>query len=125
MQRHKTALGASVNVMALFRRRQPLDLRPTAEWNERFIREHPNADQLLAEADDYLAQREAEYQRELESQAEAEAALLEKRARKAIAMSVKSPVGTRTCGAITERGKPCTQIVAAGTKKCAAGHVQR
>ena len=61
------ALGASVNVMALFRRRQPLDLRPAAEWNERFIREHPDADQLLAEADDYLAQREAEGQAEDEA----------------------------------------------------------
>ncbi len=69
-----TALGASVNVMALFRRRQQLDLRPTTEWNEKFIRGHPNADQLLAEADDYLAQREAEYERDSESRAEAEAA---------------------------------------------------
>ena len=55
-----TDLGTSVKVMAWFRRRRPLDLRPAAEWNEKFIREHPDAEELLAEADDYFAQREAE-----------------------------------------------------------------
>lgn len=49
--------------MAIFRRRRPLDLRPAAEWHEEFARVHPDADQLLAEADDYLAKREAEYER--------------------------------------------------------------
>lgn len=57
--------------MALLRRRRPLDLRPASEWDEKFIREHPNAEALLAEADEYLAQREAEYERELARRAEA------------------------------------------------------
>ena len=64
----KRAVG-SVRVMAMFRRRRRLDLRPAAESHERFIGEHPDADQLLAEADEYLAEREAEYQRESAVQA--------------------------------------------------------
>ena len=53
----------------MFRRRRPLDLRPAAEWHEEFVREHPDADELLAEADEYLAGREAEHEREMAPQA--------------------------------------------------------
>lgn len=60
---------ASVSVMAIFRRRRRRDLRPAAESHEKFIRAHPDAHQLLAEADECLAEREAEYQRELAIQA--------------------------------------------------------
>ena len=55
--------------MAIFRRRRPLDLRPAAEWHEQFTREHPDADELLAEADEYLVGRQRAYERELAPQA--------------------------------------------------------
>ena len=55
--------------MAMFRRRRPLDLRPAAEWHEEFVREHPDADDLLAEADEYLAGRQRAYERGLAPQA--------------------------------------------------------
>ena len=38
-----------------------LSLRPAAKWHEKFMREHPDADELLDEADEYLAQRETGY----------------------------------------------------------------
>ena len=70
-------LVVSVGVMAMFHRRRPLGLRPTAEWHEEFVREHPDADQLLAEADDYLARREAEYELGIAPQAADDAELID------------------------------------------------
>ncbi|WP_420444560.1 hypothetical protein [Candidatus Poriferisodalis sp.] len=111
--------------MAILRRRRPLDLRPAAEWHEKFVREHPNAEELLAEAAEYFEQREAEYERDLEQRAEADSALLEERARKAISTAAKQTVGTGTCGAPTKNGTQCTNLVAPGAKKCSAGHRPR
>ena len=36
-------------------RARALDLRPTSEWNERFMRETPDAEKLLAEAEEYFS----------------------------------------------------------------------
>ncbi len=77
MRRFRKLPVASVGVMAIFRRRRPLDLRPTAEWHEEFVRGHPDADQQLAEADDYLAEREAEYERGIAPQAADDAELID------------------------------------------------
>lgn len=68
---------ANVRAMVMFRRRRPLVLRPTAEWHEEFVRERPDADRLLAEADDYLAKREAEYERGIAPQAVDDAELID------------------------------------------------
>lgn len=111
--------------MALFRRRRPLDLRPTSEWNEAFVREHPDAETLLAQADDYLAQREAEYERELERRAEVDSARLEERVPNAIATATKPAARTGICGAPTKNGTPCPNPVTPGAEKCAAGHRPR
>ncbi len=43
--------------MGLFRRRRGLDLRPLSGLHDEFMK-RPNAEELLAEADDYLTQRE-------------------------------------------------------------------
>lgn len=59
MRRLRKLPVANVRAMAMFRRRRLLDLRPAAEWHEEFVRKHPDAEQLLAEADEYLAKREA------------------------------------------------------------------
>lgn len=45
--------------MGLSRRRRDLDLRPLSELHEEFM-ERPDAEELLAEADDYLTRRENE-----------------------------------------------------------------
>lgn len=68
---------ARVTVMAKFRRHRPLDLRPTSEWHEEFVRGRPDAGQLLADADDYLANREAEYEREIAHRAADHAELID------------------------------------------------
>lgn len=125
MLRLKTPFGVSVKLMAILRRRRPLDLRPAAESHEKFVREHPDADELLAEAAEYFEQREADYERELERRAEAESALLEERARKAISAATKPAAGTGICGAPTNDGAACMNPVASGAKKCAAGHRPR
>ena len=36
-------------------RARALDLRPTSEWNEKFMRETPDAEELLAEAEEYFS----------------------------------------------------------------------
>lgn len=125
MLRLKTPFGVSVKLMAILRRRRPLDLRPAAESHEKFVREHPDADELLAEAAQYFEQREADYERELERRAEGESALLEERARRAISAATKSAAGTGICGAPTKDGTACMNPVAPGAKKCAAGHRPR
>lgn len=61
---HQPLLG-SVKAMAMFRRRRQLDLRPVAESHDEFVQRHPDADRLLADADGYLAEREADYNREI------------------------------------------------------------
>ena len=52
--------------MSLFRRSKGLDLRPTSEWHEKFMRENPDAEELLAEAAEYFKQREHEHESEQE-----------------------------------------------------------
>ena len=116
---------ASVRLMAIRRRRRRLDLRPAAEWHEKFVQEHADADQLLAEADEYLAEREAEYQRELARREAAATELIEQRVRKAIDTTAGSSAGSRMCGARTISGGPCQLMIAPGTRKCAAGHTPR
>ena len=53
----RTLIG--LDSMGLFRRRRGLDLRPLSELHDEFMK-RPNAEELLAEADDYLTQRENE-----------------------------------------------------------------
>lgn len=43
----------------MFHRRRDLDLRPLSELHDEFMK-RPNAEELLAEADDYLTRRENE-----------------------------------------------------------------
>ena len=50
--------------MPRFRRSQGLDLRPTSEWYEKFKRENPDSEELLAEAAEYFRQQELEYEME-------------------------------------------------------------
>ncbi len=46
--------------MGLLRRRRDLDLEPLSELHEEFL-SRPDAEELLADAEDYLAEREAEH----------------------------------------------------------------
>ena len=46
--------------MGLFRRRRDLDLRPLSELHDEFL-SRPDAEELLAEAEECLAGREAEH----------------------------------------------------------------
>lgn len=58
------AHAASLVGVRLFRRPRELDLRPASEWHEKFMRENPDAEELLAEAAEYFEHRELEYERE-------------------------------------------------------------
>lgn len=60
-------------VMRLFRRRRDLGLRPASELHDEFM-QRPDAEELLADAEEYLSQRERDYA----AQAEAGSAVRDK-----------------------------------------------
>ncbi len=56
----------SFAVMRLFRRRRDLGLRPVSELHDEFMK-RPDAEKLLAEAEEYLSQRERDYAAQAEA----------------------------------------------------------
>ena len=53
-------------VMRLFRRRRDLGLRPVSELHDEFMK-RPDAEELLAEADEYWQQQERDYAAQAEA----------------------------------------------------------
>ena len=114
--------------MSLFRRSRGLDLRPTSEWHEEFMRENPDAEELLAEAAEYFKQRELEYEREQEVAAQSAPVLGSGLGGPLVPPPgplVPPLTGSLICGFPLGGGKVCTQKVTASTTKCAARHTPR
>lgn len=115
------ALVASLARVRWFRRSRGLDLRPASEGYEKFMRENPNAEELLADAAEYFKQRELEYEREQEVPAPSGRVL-----GTGLGEPLEPlPMGSLICGFPLGRNRICTQKVNASTKTCAAGHTPR
>ena len=101
--------------MGLFRRRRDLDLRPLSELHDEFL-QRPNAEQLLAEADEYLTRRETDYA------VQAERERIDSHAPSLSLSSARpEPLSKRLCGAPTQDGNCGNRAPRVGGK-CAAGH---
>ena len=107
--------------MRFFRRSKPLDLRPTSEWHDKFLRENPNAEELLAEAAEYFKRRELAYEQEQKVPAQSGRVL-----GPGLGEPLVPPLtGSLICGFPLGGNKKCTQKVNASTRECAAGHTPR
>lgn len=85
------------------------------------MRENPDAEELLAEAEAYFKHREVAYEREQR------VAVQSGRVLGANLGAAQAPVqpGSFICGVPLGGNRVCTQQVTANTKKCAAGHTPR
>lgn len=115
------SLVASLGGVRWFRRSQGLDIRPASEGYEKFMRENPDAEELMAEAAEYFEQRELEYEHEEKVGAQSGRVL-----GSGLGEPLVPPLtGSLICGAPLGGNEVCTQKVNASTKKCAAGHTPR
>ncbi len=110
-------------MMSLLRRRRDLGLRPVSELHDEFM-QRPDAEDLLAEAEEYWQQQEQEYAAQVEMErTRSENALVVDH--DDLDVPVSGAQSGQNCGARTADGKQCANPVTSSTSRCAAGHKPR